>query len=486
MVDHHLRPHTENNYGSIPDDEGSDPPLTTREMQQRRSSAGSIASLVNSVGSSVRESVHRGLHYGGENVSIIQMEGDSTITNSSFNLIKNLVGAGVLALPSGVAAFASSPTAMLPATLWILIMGFLFAYEFQLIGKICSITLSSTFREVWEDTIGFRGALAVSVVNMLKPALGNLAYSMILADTFRSLLASVHVELTRTESLLLITFVAILPLCLMKNLDALAPFSVLGTGGILLTVACMAVRFFDGSYDVELDGKYIEDLPEKYRPLFGTYNGAWTGHVLVFAAMVFEAFVAHYNAPRFYNELHNANMPRFRFVVANAFGFSCVVYTLMTMFGFLTFGANCDGYILNNYSVHDELATICRIAIAFSVLFTYPIAFMGFRDGILDIIELPTEKQTSANLNIITLVLLAIVTFAAALVTDLGYVNAVGGGTLATAIVFVFPALMYQAAVESQSEEPTPEQQREVKMALVLMVVGVIMGLIGVIVEVRK
>lgn len=158
----------------------------------------------------------------------------------------------------------------------------------------------------------------------------------------------------------------------------------------------------------------------------------------------------------------------------------------MTFFGYLTFGGNCSGYILNNYSVNDRLATICRVAIAFSILFTYPITFMGFRDGILDIVELPIEQQTSANINIITLVLLAIVTVLASVVTDLGYVNAVGGGTLAAAIVFVFPYLMYSAAMKAQPAPPSQAQRMEVSFAFVLLIIGVIMGLVGVIVELQN
>lgn len=178
-------------------------------------------------------------------------------------------------------------------------------------------------------------------------------------------------------------------------------------------------------------------------------------------------------------------MTRFRIVVGNSFGVAGLVYVIMTAFGFLTFGGSCDGFILNNYSVKDELLTVCRAMIAFSLLFTYPITFMGFRDGVLDILELPVEKQTSMNINIITFALVAIVTILASMITDLGYVNAVGGGTLAAAIVFVFPYLMYSAAVKNQPVPPTPAQRIEVKCAFGLMILGVVMGLVGVLVELR-
>lgn len=192
------------------------------------------------------------------------------------------------------------------------------------------------------------------------------------------------------------------------------------------------------------------------------------------------------NAPRFYNELKDASLGRFRVVVGNAFGLTSVLYVTLTMFGFLTFGGNCDGYILNNYSVQDPLATICRVAIAFSLLFTYPLAFMGLRDGVLDSLQLPIQKQTTWNVNIITMVLLTLLTALASIITDLGYLNVIGGGTLAAAIVFVFPYMMYSSVIQAPSLPPIHKVQRmELSFALGLLVLGVVMGLIGVMVEIQ-
>lgn len=357
-----------------------------------------------SVASSVRDLiVDRALTHSGRPVSVRNFGGTSTITRSSITLVKNIVGAGVLALPSGVSTFATSPSAVIPSSIWLVVMGIVFGYEFQLIGKVCDMTVSSTFREAWDDTVGRNidnddrdniddevhppssslpsslvsrhAGTVVSWVNMLKPALANLAYSMILADTFRSLFATIGWDVTRTGCLLLVTLMGILPLCLLKNLDALAPFSMLGTVSILLITVCMGIRCYDGTYD-PIDGIYIDSLPEKYRPIFGTYNGYWTVSVLVYVAMIFEAYIAHYNAPRFYTELHDATIRRFRIVVGNGFGLSTILYILIMSFGYLTFGGNCDGYILNNYSDNDSLMTVSRFVISFSILFTYPVTFM--------------------------------------------------------------------------------------------------------------
>jgi len=175
---------------------------------------------------------------------------------------------------------------------------------------------------------------------------------------------------------------------------------------------------------------------------------------------------------------------RFAAVVIPSFGVSAVIYTLITVFGFLTFGLNCDGFILNNYSTDDALMSICRFAIAFALALTYPLPFIGTRDGILDLFSVPDCKRTASNINILSVLLLALFTLMASYFKNLGMVNAVGGGLLGTAVVFVFPALMYQGVVtEHLGIESTKEQRHEVIFAIVLMWMGIIMGAIGVLVS---
>jgi amino acid permease len=191
-----------------------------------------------------------------------------------------------------------------------------------------------------------------------------------------------------------------------------------------------------------------------------------------------QAYVMHYNAPRFYTELKNPTMKRFTVAVEASFGFAALIYIGIASFGFLTFGGHCSSYILNNYSTKDPLATISRLAVGVSSLTTYPIAFIGFRDGVLDVLEVPLEKQTSWNLNALTLVLLTFLTVTALFITDLGFINAVGGGTLATAVVFVFPAIMYRRAAGADNRHH--ENHGEVAFALALAFVGLVMGVFGV------
>ena len=80
--------------------------------------------------------------------------GTATVSSEIFNLVKAIVGVGVLSLPAGIAAFGSAPSAVIPAMIMICVMGSLAGYEFSLIGRICHLTDATSYRSAWEKTIG--------------------------------------------------------------------------------------------------------------------------------------------------------------------------------------------------------------------------------------------------------------------------------------------------------------------------------------------
>jgi hypothetical protein len=78
----------------------------------------------------------------------------------------------------------------------------------------------------------------------------------------------------------------VLPLCLLMNLAVLAPFSLLGTFGIILTAVAMAVRYWDGSYAP--GGQYYNHIDVSLQPSFGATNNTWSLQILPFVCMVYE------------------------------------------------------------------------------------------------------------------------------------------------------------------------------------------------------
>ena len=64
----------------------------------------------------------------------------------------------------------------------------------------------------------------------------------------------------------------LLPLCLLKQLDALKYTSMLGLGGVLYCALFVVLRFLDGSY--RPGGKFFSLIDASLQPSFGTQKGS--------------------------------------------------------------------------------------------------------------------------------------------------------------------------------------------------------------------
>jgi amino acid permease len=161
--------------------------------------------------------------------------------------------------------------------------------------------------------------------------------------------------------------------------------------------------------------------------------------------------------------------------VSTSFALSISVFAVIASMGFLTFGSASSGLILNNYSTKDSLMGLSRIAVAVSLVFSYPLAFVGLRDGVLDLLKMKGAPKTQ---NLLTVGLLSTVTVAALVIPDVSFVMAFGGATLGNALIYVFPALMFRKAIKNK-KDATAGQKREVKLALGSAGAGIAMGLLG-------
>jgi hypothetical protein len=116
------------------------------------------------------------------------------------------------------------------------------------------------------------------------------------------------------------------------------------------------------------------------------------------------------------------------------------------------------------------------VAVAVSLVFSYPLAFTGCRDGFLDLAKIPVENRNASVLNLVTISLLGMVTVLACSLTDVSFVLAFGGATLGNALTYVYPALMYRAVVRQQGRKG---EGLGVSVAMGSAALGIVIGLIG-------
>lgn len=111
--------------------------------------------------------------------------------------------------------------------------------------------------------------------------------------------------------------------------------------------------------------------------------------------------------------------------------------------------------------------------------FRYPLLFVGTRDGVLDLLKVPEEKRSASLLNQTTFALLASITALAWKLTDLSFVASVSGAVFGTALIFVYPSLMFRAAIKNLGDKATDREKKEGTFAMLVNLVGIAIGVIG-------
>lgn len=418
--------------------------------------------------------------------------GGSDVTTSTFNLAKTILGAGVLSLPAGIASFTDSKDGLLPATILLAFMGYISAYSFSSIGNACRIHNVPTFSQAWAKSVSPKSAPFISAVVTIKTFFACLAYSIIIGDTFSSIGKSAGLPKllqNRSNMVICLTALVITPLNLLKNLDALKYTSILGLAGILYCSLFITMRLLDGSY--VSGGQFFDDVPEAFRPSFNAAADKPWYSIFKLIGTISTAYVAHYSAPRFWTELKVKTMPTYNKVIGMSFAISAFMYGFIMFAGYLTFGGNSLGFILNNYSDNDVLASIARLAIGLGILFGYPLTFCALRDGVMDLCSMPaTPAEGKIDMRLpVTLVLMTLLTIGGMTLTNLGKVIAFSGSLIGANLIYTVPAIMNIANIKNEAKSKkdkagevvlSSQQRMQVNANYGLAAMGVLISVIGV------
>lgn len=112
----------------------------------------------------------------------------SSFFTSICNLVKSIVGAGVLSLPHGVSVYANDPAVLFPSIFMCVAFCAAATYSFISIGSLCKDTNSKSFRDIWSRVIDAKSGWVISLSITLMCFFSCLTYSIIIGDAFTSLL----------------------------------------------------------------------------------------------------------------------------------------------------------------------------------------------------------------------------------------------------------------------------------------------------------
>ncbi len=319
-----------------------------------------------------------------------------------------------------------------------------------MIGRLSNMQGSSETKSigaVWEEVVGSNSSWIVSLSCLLTPLGAALTYSIILGDMLSALAQSAGATgllIKRQTSILGITAAVLYPLCHLKSLAALAPVSIVGVLGMMFTSLFMVFRSIPGgAYCATTGGSFLSTLAPSLQPSFGMIgNNAYSSSILILVSMAATSFLAHFSAQSFYDGLKDKSIKRFGVLTSLGFGIASLMNIVIMASGFCTFGGNCQGMILNNYSSKDIGATICRMIVTISLIGSYPIFVGGVRSSFYELF-MKGKKVTDGMNRKVTNVILASLTGAAMVLKDAGVMVSLTGALLGSAIIYSFPSFVY-------------------------------------------
>mmetsp|Transcript_46413 Transcript_46413/g.86734 ORF Transcript_46413/g.86734 Transcript_46413/m.86734 type:complete len:486 (+) Transcript_46413:92-1549(+) len=366
---------------------------------------------------------------------------EDTMTGTSLiiNLLADVSPAGVLPL-----AYGMTGTGYIPAVLMLLLFACGACYSMYLISRTIEISGVKSWDRMWERCIGEQSKWVPSLVLFVVCFGNSLAYICMVGDLISMCLPGFGINfLNRTACIALLAVFPLLPLCMLKDLSALAPTSFLALIAVFWMIIMMVIRFADGSY---LPGGQYHGYPA---PRGHVTNIGFSTLILVDNLAV--AFLCHYNGPKYYREYKDHRPVRFGSRVLTGFTLVSTLFATSMLLGFATFGHHAEGVILNNYDNADMLANIARFGMGFANVFSLPLMFSGLREAALALLGMwaPANAELYDQVwfqNVLSSGLLAVVAALGIIITDAGVVIGLVGAICGSAIIYVIPCFLFDAA----------------------------------------
>jgi amino acid permease len=223
-----------------------------------------------------------------------ESKGGASELVTAVNVVCNVIGAGILSLPTG---FADSS---LIIGIFLLIgnasLTFLNLYFIIAVSEHLRIYDYGT---VLRRGLGERGATVALVVLTIFPGSALVAYARVIADAMPPVLVDFFGAsgfITTPGCWILIGGVVFFALSCRRTLSELFISSIFGILTIMFAVLCVVIRFFDGSYADNLKPASVED---GFRPFYVNIELFKTIPLVIFSLSV------HNNAPHYYQELQD-------------------------------------------------------------------------------------------------------------------------------------------------------------------------------------
>merc|ERR1712137_49085 len=371
----------------------------------------------------------------------------SSLGGLVINQVKAIVGAAGFALPVTVAAISNQPAINLPIALILsAIFVFINGYSFFSIGNACHKLGVTTYGQAFSTLYPELNQHVVTITTCGLTTGGALMSAILIGDTAQDVLVTVGLisrsYWIRAALCFSLTVFVMLPLCLLRSLKALAPYSALGVFAVSFAALFTVFRYFDGSYDV--GGEFYASSHSNT----GSQDVDVMAIFMVTGALS-TSYVSHFTAARFLNELERPTSMRFAMMSAYAFGIAGIIMTSIMVFGYLTFRGQTVGNVIDNYSRQDYLAGFARLMMLMCVNISFPFMAQSSAD---DVVRLCFSDWTQSRRDIAVTIITLGVGGLASVFTKFGLVIVLTGALFGTATVFIYPSMMVMRSLKREQK----------------------------------
>lgn len=369
--------------------------------------------------------------------------GNSTMGMAFFNMANSILGAGIIGQP-----YAFKNSGLLGGIVITSLLAILIDWTLRLIV----INAQKAKATSYQDTVFYcfgrhgRNLLLFSVSTFAYG--GCMAFCVIIGDTIPHVLkafipdsitgkgSSFEWIFKRNTIIVLFTTCISYPLSLNRDISKLAKASGFAFIGMIIIVVLTTVRgFIDGNSSMKLMTK------EEWFINRGLFKGI---------SVISFALVCHHNTLFIFNSLRNATTSKFSKLTHLACTVSLFFCLLMGICGYLNFGRDVKGNILNNFSSDDTFINIARFFFGLNMLTTFPLEIFVVRDALIDVIKANRKEdaqlnaEPSSRVHIFITTLLVFTSMLVSLFTcNLGIILELIGAISASLMAYIIPPLCY-------------------------------------------
>ncbi|PCH36218.1 vacuolar amino acid transporter 5 [Wolfiporia cocos MD-104 SS10] len=378
-------------------------------------------------------------------------DGHATLSSSVGNLANTIIGSGMLTFPLALAS-----AGIIPGMITCVFSGCVAGFGLYLLS-ICAVKAPhrrASFFAVSELTfpraaVFFDAAIAIKCFGV------SISYLIIVKSLLPNVVAALYHDLSSSEppawalsGRVWITIIMgiLFPLSFLRKIDSLRHTSYVALFSVAYLVVVVVICYF-----FPIKGT---QAPGEIHLIHFTPNFVSTFPVQVFA------FTCAQNIFPIFNEISSNTQARMNIVIGTSIGSAVLIYEIIAVFGYLTFGSKVGANIIAMYPSTSLFIAVGQLAIAVLVMFSYPLQVHPCRNCLDKVIHLghvlkPAGEEEvddghgeNADMStfkhaFLTIVIVISGFTIAFFVDNLQMVLSFVGSTGSTTISFILPGLFY-------------------------------------------